>query len=220
MTGHTPAEAEAEAMFVELVNGMGSVVQSGIDVGVDGTLRGENTLMDGWDQVTQDEATGYFYSFAGISQSVGGAYAGGVLAGGMHGVYQSLKVQRELAWRAAFPSMLVEASVSGSSMGNRLGGFVFSMCVADAFLRELVIRNARKKYLVKRPDPESIPIWERDSRVLTPLTAFALVPAVRWKRNSASIAGSTLFLSAAMACYTHMWTPEKYFDIRKAWDIK
>eukprot|EP01060_Flectonema_neradi_P035947 TRINITY_DN6757_c0_g1_i1.p1 TRINITY_DN6757_c0_g1~~TRINITY_DN6757_c0_g1_i1.p1 ORF type:complete len:174 (+),score=27.07 TRINITY_DN6757_c0_g1_i1:256-777(+) len=151
-------------------------------------------------------------------QNVGTAYAGGALLGGLHGVYLSLKMQRELAWKAAFPSMLTEATVAGTAMANRGGGVVFSICVLDAFIREMIIRNARKKYSIRKPDPEAVPIWERDSRILTPLTALVVVPAVRWKRHPKTIASSTLLLSGVLACYSHMWSPERYFDIRKAWD--
>eukprot|EP01064_Diplonema_japonicum_P008601 TRINITY_DN16047_c0_g2_i1.p1 TRINITY_DN16047_c0_g2~~TRINITY_DN16047_c0_g2_i1.p1 ORF type:complete len:226 (+),score=24.37 TRINITY_DN16047_c0_g2_i1:66-743(+) len=195
----------------------------GVVMDKQGVLYGENTLREGWDAKPEIDPTDPFFSFSGMLNAVGVGYIAGTLGGAIAGSYNGL-TQRSagtaLTWRSAGLSLFHYGTTRATAYGNRVAAAAFVVCLTEGFLREAVLRQGREKYQFRKvPEEADLLFFERDSRKITPFASLIAIPALRHRSNMRTIVASTVLFALASSCYSHIWAPEKYFDIRKGWEV-
>eukprot|EP01063_Lacrimia_lanifica_P038998 TRINITY_DN8439_c0_g5_i1.p1 TRINITY_DN8439_c0_g5~~TRINITY_DN8439_c0_g5_i1.p1 ORF type:complete len:257 (+),score=62.00 TRINITY_DN8439_c0_g5_i1:65-772(+) len=219
------AEKEANELTLSLYTKL-DLLENEAHLGNDGCIYGENLVSrEMLARRKRDiDPSDAFYCFSGVTANVGTGYcvgtAGGALAGTYFGLMERIKggAVKALTWRLFGTSMFHAGSKYAVMYGNRLGAAAFAVGVVEGLLREAALRQGREQYRFKDFNESDLPFYLTDSRKLTPLAALITIPMMRYRRPLPTIVLSTALMMAGTAVYSHSFTPESYFDIRKGWD--
>ena len=166
----------------------------------DYTLMGRNTLTEKWaDRYNQEmESSNLLYPFSGMVTNVGAGYCaglvGGALAGSYAGLQHELKTSSRLTWGGAWKGFLNQGTTTSTLYANRLGAAAFAVGIVESALRYAIISRAQERYQFKQYDEDDVWWFEKDSRRIAPLSAFVVMPLLRFRRHRSTVISSTVWL--------------------------